>query len=80
MAYSYKCFTNPNFLSFMDLSYEHKYFIIIKKEEIITSKINFDDHKSFEETTNEFFLSLENILVIFQVVQNIEFEKLHQIC
>ena len=31
-----------------------KYFVIIKKGEIVTPKIDFDDHKSFEETTNEF--------------------------
>ena len=31
-------------------------FCIIKKREIVASKINFDDHKLFEETTNEFFM------------------------
>ena len=44
-----------NLLSFMNFSlWTLKYFVIIKKGEIIAPRIDFDDHKLFEETTNEF--------------------------
>ena len=33
-----------------------KYFIIIKKEEIVAPWINFDDYKAFEGVTNDFDL------------------------
>ena len=33
-----------------------KYFIIVKKGEIVTPRIDFDDYKAFEGITNEFGL------------------------
>ena len=33
-----------------------KYFVIIKKEEIVASKIDFDDHKPSEEITKKIFI------------------------
>ena len=40
----------------MDFFLTLKYFTIIKKEEIVTLRNDFDDHKPFEETINEFFI------------------------
>ena len=33
-----------------------KYFFIIKKEEIVAPRIDFDNYKAFEKITNEFGL------------------------
>ena len=41
-----------------------KYFIIIKKGEIITPWIDFDDYKAFEGVTNDF--GLEKDLLYFR--------------
>ena len=36
-----------------------KYFVIIKKREIVAPRIDFDNRKPFERTTNEFLIFKE---------------------